>query len=101
MATVRQYNNALWQAIVRRKGQPVLSKSFGTKFEAERWSRPTGSEIDRGIFVDRTEAERTTVGDPIDRYLSEVTPINKSARNETQRHHGTQDTADAAEAYAP
>ncbi len=85
MATIRQYNNARWQAIVRRKGQPVLSKTFGTKFEAERWSRLTESEIDRGVFVDRTEAERTTVGDLIDRYLSEVTPNKKSARSETQR----------------
>ena len=43
------------------------------------------SEIDRGVFVDRTEAERGTVGDLIDRYLREVTPRKKSARREKQR----------------
>ena len=41
--------------------------------------------MDRGVFVDRTEAEQTTIGELIDRYLSEVTPTKKSRRNETQR----------------
>ncbi len=85
MATIRQYKNGHWQAIVRRKGQPALSKVFGAKFEAERWSRLIESEIDRGLFVDRAESERTTVGELIDRYLREVTPHKKSAASEAQR----------------
>ena len=85
MATIRQYDNGRWQAIVRRKGQPVLSKMFESKFEARRWSRLTESEIDRGVFLDRTEAERTTLGELVNRYREEVTPTKKSARSERQR----------------
>jgi integrase len=37
------------------------------------------------VFVDRSEAERATMGELIDRYLAEVTPQKKSARNDAQR----------------
>ena len=60
-------------------------KSFKTKTEADRWARLLESEIDRGVFVDRTEAERATMGELFDRYLAEVTPLKKSARNDAQR----------------
>ena len=62
-----------------------VAKSFKTKTEADRWARLLESEIDRGVFVDRTESERATVGELIDRYLREVTPKKKSARREKQR----------------
>ena len=43
------------------------------------------AEIDRGVFCDRSEAERTTVAELIERYLREVTPPKKSASREKQR----------------
>lgn len=85
MATIRQFPNGNWQAIVRRRGSKPVSKTFKTKVEAARWGRLIESEIDRGVFVDRVEAERTTIAALIDRYLAEVTPTKKSARQETQR----------------
>jgi integrase len=62
-----------------------VAKSFKTKHEASRFARLLESEIDRGVFVDRTEAQRSTLGELIDRYLAEVTPLKKSARREAQR----------------
>ncbi len=41
--------------------------------------------MDRGVFLDRSEGERTTVGELIDRYIVEVTPSKKSAQRETLR----------------
>ena len=70
---------------VRRAGLKPFAKSFDTKADAKRWARTLESEMDRGIFVDRTEAERTTMAELIDRYRLEVTPMKKSARNEAQR----------------
>ncbi len=57
-------------------------RSFGTKVEAARWARHLESELDRGIFLDRSEAERTSLAALIDRYLVEVTPAKKSASRE-------------------
>ena len=62
-----------------------VAKSFNTKIDAARWARLLESEIDRGVFIDRTELERTNVGELIDRSLAEVTPKKKSARQDIQR----------------
>jgi hypothetical protein len=77
MATLRQFPNGRWQAQVRRRGIVRVTKIFTTRPGAERWARLIESEIDRGVFVDRSEAERTTVGELIERYLVEVTPKQK------------------------
>ncbi len=85
MANLRKLDSGRWQVQVRRAGLKPLAKSFDTKSDAKRWARTLESEMDRGIFVDRTEAERTTMAELIDRYRLEVTPMKKSARNEAQR----------------
>ncbi|MFA7497037.1 MAG: hypothetical protein WCY67_12130, partial [Acidithiobacillus sp.] len=62
-----------WQAKVRRKGYPTQSKVFRIKREAEAWARSIESEMDRGTFAPRGEAEKTTLGECFKRYLTEVT----------------------------
>ena len=68
-----------WQAKVRRKGYPAQTKVFRTKREAESWARSIESEMDRGVWRDRSEAESTTLGECIQRYLAEVTPRKKNS----------------------
>lgn len=84
MATFRFRSNR-WQARVRRKGYPDETKSFATRQEAEKWARALETEIDRGLFVDISEAQRTTFGDLIARYLVEVTSSMKGAPADTIR----------------
>ena len=94
MANIRQLSSGNWQAQIRRRGLKPVVKSFKTKVEASRWARLLESEMDRGVFVDRSESERTTMSELFDRYLAEVTPKKKSARSETchlnylKRHFG-------------
>lgn len=85
MASIRQFPNGRWQAQVRRRGIRPLAKTFETRQDALRWARHAESEMDRGMFLDRSEAERTTLAEIIERYLAEVTPLKKSARSERQR----------------
>jgi len=85
MATIRKLPSGSWQAQVRRKGESPTSKTFSTKVLAEQWARSIENQIDRGIFVDRTEAERTTLAELLDRYLKEITPTKKGARQESYR----------------
>ena len=85
MAYIRELVSGKWQAVVRRSGNKPVSKSFSTKTEAGQWARHIESEIDQGVYQDRTEAERGTIGELIDRYLVEVTPGKKSAKRETLR----------------
>jgi integrase len=67
-----------WQAIVRKKGHPSQTRTFRTKRNAEVWARTIESEMDRGVWRDRSEAESTTLKECLERYLIEVTPKKKS-----------------------
>jgi len=84
MASYRQ-RNGKWQARVLRGGYPDQTKTFATKSDAEKWARAIESEIDKGQFVNVSEAQRTTLGDVIARYLAEVTPTMKGASEDTIR----------------
>lgn len=50
MATLTQRSPECWQAKIRRKGWPGLSKTFTTKAEAETWARGVESAMDNGSF---------------------------------------------------
>ncbi|WP_238474390.1 site-specific integrase [Pseudomonas cavernae] len=85
MATIRNRGEYQWEAQIRRKGYPAQRKTFETKADAQAWARMIESEIDRGIFVSRVEAERTAFYELIDRYISEVAPKHKGAYSEIKR----------------
>lgn len=70
MATITNRGEFQWRAEIRRKGQK-LSKTFYYKQEAEIWARKTESEIDRGIYLNTSEAERLTLSKLIERYKKE------------------------------
>ena len=84
MASFRQRGQT-WQVQVRRAGFPVESRSFATRHEGERWARAIEVDMDRGAYVSLTEAQKTTLGDLIERYMAEVTPTMKSARDDRIR----------------
>ena len=76
MATFRQRGNN-WEARIRREGWPALCKSFNSKADARAWATVIESEIERGVFIDRTEAEKNTLGDLFQRYLTEISSQKK------------------------
>lgn len=85
MATFERRDSGWWQAKIRRKGYPVQSKTFKTKGAAEEWARGIENEIDRGIYVSRTEGERTTFADAADRYRREVLPEKRGKTQDGYR----------------
>ena len=85
MATIRERGPYQWQAQVIRKGHPAQYKTFNNKTAAERWARLVESEMDKGVFVSRKEAESTTLSDAIDRFIDEHLPTLKTQERETNR----------------
>jgi integrase len=85
MATFRKMPSGSWQVRIRRNAIPPISKTFNSKAAARRWARQIEVQVDEGNFVDRSELDKTTLGDLIDRYLLEVTPSKKSSQSETKR----------------
>jgi integrase len=73
MATIRQKGPEQWHAQVRRTGWPAVTETLSTRQKAEVWTRDVESQMDRGIFVDRSAGERTTFGETIKTYIKEVT----------------------------
>lgn len=82
MAAINKRGPYQWRAQIRRHGFPPVSKTFTTKSEAEAWTRMNESEMSRGVWVSRAEAETTTLREALDRYEREITPGKKSAVGE-------------------
>jgi len=84
MASIRFRSNK-WQARVSRKGEQSLVKTFQSKEDAERWARSIEVEWDRGTYTNIHQAQKTTFGELIERYLREVTPLMRGACADTIR----------------
>lgn len=85
MASIKRLPSGLWNVRIRRQGHKLATKSFINKTDAERWARTVESEMDRGLFVDRSEAEATTLAQALERYKREVTAHKKGSHQEGKR----------------
>lgn len=81
MATFQDRENGTVTARVRRHGV-TKSETFTAKADAEAWARKVESEIERGLWRDSTEAERTSLDAALNRYEKEVAPKKKGAVQE-------------------
>jgi len=84
MASIRLRSNK-WQARVSRQGEPSLVKTFQSKEDAQRWARSVEVEWDKGTYTNIHQAQKTTFGELIARYLCEVTPLMRGASADTIR----------------
>lgn len=85
MASIRNRGPYQWEATVTKAGFRRQSKTFETKRDAEDWAKTIESEMRRGIFVDRSEAERTTLRELLELYSIEKTPKKKGKGPELSR----------------
>lgn len=76
MATITQRGPYQWQAKVRVKGQPTVSKTFTVKADAERWARQMQAELERGTYLPRRTAEMTTIEDLAKTFENDYAPLH-------------------------
>lgn len=72
-----------FQAQVRKKGHPSITRTFDTRKAAALWITQTEADISRGLYVDRSVAENMTLKKLLIKYGEEVTPNKKSATKES------------------
>ena len=86
MANITKRGKA-WRALVRRRGQPAISRTFNSYADAEAWAATTEAEILAGRRpVDAAAtADGQTVADLLARYAREVSPSKRGARWEVIR----------------
>lgn len=82
MASIRKRGPYQWEVQVRRKGFPAQSKTFDTRAEADAWAKMIESEMARGVWLSRTEAEATTLAEALGRYETEVSSKKRGAVQE-------------------
>ncbi|ENO91603.1 integrase/recombinase [Thauera sp. 28] len=85
MASIVKRGDYQYQVTIRRKGFPKQCKTFESEREAKDWAKVVESEMIRGVFTDRSELERTTLAELLERYGEEVTVEKLGARQEKGR----------------
>lgn len=70
---------------VRLKGFPVQSATFERLTDAKKWAQSTEAAIRENRHFKTTEAKRHTLAELIDRYIRDVLPSKKSARDQAQQ----------------
>ncbi|MGL6071409.1 tyrosine-type recombinase/integrase [Craterilacuibacter sp.] len=83
MATIRKHG-AGWEARVRRKGHPHISKHFPRKDQAVRWAQQVEAEMERGPYASLSRPV-LSVHQALTRYAEEVSSKKKGARQEISR----------------
>lgn len=85
MATLVHAPDGKWKAIIRRKGWPIVAKTFRTKRDAQDWARQAEDEMVRGIFINRADSHGKTIEDALETYLREITPTKKPSTQSRER----------------
>lgn len=86
MATIRKRKTSKkYEVQIRRDGWPTLTRTFSKAADANAWASVIESEMERGVFIDRTEAEKNTLGDLLQRYLTDVSSQKKGHSTERYR----------------
>ena len=77
----RQTNQGIrYRARITLKGHPRLSETFRTRREAVRWAERTTEAIRQRRFQPESEAEQRTMGDLVERYMEEKSPLLARAK---------------------
>ena len=84
MAYISQ-RGAYWRAEVRRRGCKPAYRTFDTKQQAQQWARRIESEMDSGLYFDRSESERTTLSQALERYRRDIVPEKSHPSQENHR----------------
>lgn len=85
MPTIRKKGDKQYHVQIRKRGYPTQTKTFATRVAAEEWATVIESEMVRGIFVSRTEAEATLIKDVLDRFETEILPTKRGEQSDKSR----------------
>jgi integrase len=73
------------RAKVRVKGYPIQSTTHPNLAMAKRWAAQTETEIHEGRYFKKSEAQKRTLGELVDKYIADVLPTKERATAKIQR----------------
>ncbi len=88
MAYIQERTNSegekSYRVMVRLKGYPIQTATFGRKTDAKKWAQDIESAIRDGRHFKTTEAKKHTLKELIDRYIKDHVPQMKSGKDREQ-----------------
>jgi len=85
MPTIRKKGDKQYHVHIRKRSYPTQTNAFTSLVAAEEWATAIESEMVRGVFVSRNEAEATLIKDVLDRFETEVLPTKRSEQSDKSR----------------
>ncbi|MET0116501.1 MAG: site-specific integrase [Sedimenticola sp.] len=79
MATIRKRGKH-YHVQIRKKGLPPITKSFSDRKTASTFAKDTEAKIEKGLFLDSSLAEETTLSDVLNSYRTSILP-NKRGKD--------------------
>lgn len=73
-----------YTVVIRRRGHPAQSATFGSKTKAKTWARNTEAAISEGRHFKAAESKKHTVVELIDRYIETVLPEKSGSTEYSQ-----------------
>ena len=73
-----------YKAIIRRKGSPLLTRTFRTKAQAQKWATSMEHDMIDEREMPSREEQRRTLGELVDRYIEEQLPGKKSGKDQSR-----------------
>ena len=84
MAVIRKHYGK-WQVVIRKKNHPPVYRSFISKADASNWARESEKNIERGVYANMDEANRTKLSELLERYVLEVSSQKRCFHSEKYR----------------
>lgn len=85
MAQIRKRGPQQYQARIRLKGQPEISKTFHSRSDAVEWTRDTEKLLQQNLGGVIRQAQGLTLYQALEKYRTDVTCTKKSWKQETVR----------------
>ena len=82
MASIRKFRGK-FNVQIRKQGYPSISRTFSSLTTAKRWASTTEADMGRNLHV--ALPDNTTIGELLDRYEKEISPLHKSHKVEKYR----------------
>lgn len=74
---IQKKSGVRWKAIIRRKREPIITKTFIKKTQAQDWLNKTEAQLVSGTYRE----DKQNFGGLIDKYIKEINPIKPIGRS--------------------
>ncbi|MEW8324931.1 MAG: site-specific integrase [Candidatus Thiodiazotropha taylori] len=84
MATITKRSNR-YRVLIRKQNFPTICKTFSDKSTAQTFAKDVEAKMERGLFMDASAAEKTTLNELLDSYSKTILPSKKGKEIEQIR----------------